>query len=75
MKTLDDIKNDMSTLYDELRAGKVERVDAAELANIAGKYLKAEQLQLARDIFEKELGHRAAATGGMQPQLPAHGAQ
>lgn len=50
-KTLDDVKADMSLLYEELRAGTVEIKQAAELANITGKYLKAEQLKLAREIF------------------------
>lgn len=52
MKSLDDIKSDMSKLYDELMAGSVEIKTAAELANITGKYLKAEQLILARQIFQ-----------------------
>lgn len=51
MKTLNDIKEDMSRLYDELNAGSCELKTAAELANIAGKFLKAEQLDLAREIF------------------------
>ena len=51
MKTLNDIKQDMSTLYDELRGGSVDLKLASELANVAGKYLKAEQLELAREIF------------------------
>lgn len=51
MKTLNDIKQDMSTLYDEVKAGTVEVKAASELANIAGKYLKAEQLELAREVF------------------------
>lgn len=54
MKSLDDVKQDMSVLYDEVRAGTVELKAAAELANIAGKYLKAEQLQLAREMFLKD---------------------
>lgn len=54
MKTLDDIKLDMSELYEGVNGGTTELKKAAELANIAGKYLKAEQLQLAREIF---LGH------------------
>lgn len=59
MKSLSDIQEDMSKLYDEVRAGKMELKTASELANIAGKYLKAEQLKLARDIFLKGLagGH------------------
>ena len=51
MKTLNDIKADMSRLYDELQAGTCELKTASELANIAGKFLKAEQLDLAREIF------------------------
>ncbi len=51
MKTLDDIKSDMSRLYDELNNGTCELKTAAELANIAGKFLKAEQLDLAKNIF------------------------
>jgi hypothetical protein len=51
MKTLNDIRGDMSSLYDSLLAGNVELKLAAELANIAGKSLKAEQLQLSREIF------------------------
>ena len=51
MKTLNIIKQDMSDLYEELKSGKCELKTASELANIAGKYLKAEQLDLAREIF------------------------
>ena len=51
MKELKDIKQDMSTLYDELRAGEIDLKLAAELANVAGKYLKAVQLDLATEIF------------------------
>lgn len=54
MKSMEDIKQDMSTLYDEVRAGTVELKHADTLANITGKYLKAEQLQLAREIFVNE---------------------
>lgn len=53
MKTLSDIKSDMSELYENLKQGEIEIKVASELANISGKYLKAEQLQLAREIFEK----------------------
>lgn len=55
MKTLDDVKLDMSALYDEVNNGTTELKTAAELANISGKYLKAEQLQLAREIFMGQL--------------------
>lgn len=51
---MDDVKKEMGTLYDEVRSGKVELPLADSLANIAGKFLKAEQLQLAREIFVQE---------------------
>ena len=56
MKTLTDIKQDMSNLYDSLIAGEIDIKTASELANISGKYLKAEQLNLAREIFTRSLG-------------------
>lgn len=51
MKTLSDIKQDMSDLYEQVRTGQVDLKTAGELANISGKFLKAEQLELAREIF------------------------
>jgi hypothetical protein len=55
----------MSELYDGVKSGGTELKTAAELANIAGKYLKAEQLQLAREIFMGQLGR------GMQQRTQA----
>lgn len=63
-KSLDDIKSDMSELYEQLRSGTVEVKLAAELANITGKYLKAEQLQLAREIFSANQGQRKIGNNG-----------
>jgi hypothetical protein len=57
-KTLDDVKTDMSELYEQLREGTVEVKLASELANITGKYLKAEQLKLAREIFDANTGQQ-----------------
>lgn len=57
MKTLSDIKQDMSLLYDQVRDDKTDLKKAAELANVAGKYLKAEQLELAREIFSSGRSH------------------
>lgn len=54
VKTLDDIQVDMSILYDQVNKGAIELKAASELANIAGKFLKAEQLKLAREIFSSE---------------------
>jgi hypothetical protein len=51
MKTLIDIKQDMSELYEAVKAGTVDLKTAGELANITGKFLKAEQLELATAVF------------------------
>lgn len=59
VKTLDDVKADMSELYSEVREGTIELKLASELANITGKFLKAEQLKLAREIFISNGGPRA----------------
>lgn len=71
MKTLNDIKADMSRLYDELEAGSCELKTASELANIAGKFLKAEQLDLAREIFlsgrPQRVAHEAVEQIANQP--------
>lgn len=70
MKTLDDVMTDMSVLYDEVYGGKTELKAAAELANISGKYLKAYQLQLAREIFTAQLGRKLpSAQPGQIPDL------
>jgi hypothetical protein len=50
-KTLEDVKADMSELYEQLKSGDCDLKLAGELANITGKYLKACQLELATDIF------------------------
>jgi hypothetical protein len=51
MQTMQDIRNAMAKLYRDLESGEIDLKTAAELANITGKFLKAEQLELARDIF------------------------
>jgi hypothetical protein len=51
MKTLQDIKQDMSDLYEQLKNNAIDVKSASEMANVAGKFLKAEQLILARDVF------------------------
>lgn len=51
MKTLADVKADMSELYEQVKAGDCDLRLAGELANITGKYLKAVQLELATEVF------------------------
>lgn len=63
-KTLKDVKADMSELYEQVKAGECDLKLAGELANITGKYLKASQLEFAREVFlsnnpdrQKVIGH------------------
>jgi hypothetical protein len=51
MNSLDDVQVKMSALYEQVESGAVELKLADSLANIAGKYLKAEQLKFAREVF------------------------
>ena len=63
MKTTVDIKQDMSDLYEALKAGTIDVKVAGELANISGKFLKAEQIELARSVFERGISRRSGGDG------------
>jgi len=54
----ENIQDNMSELYSALKSGEVKREDAAELANIAGKWLKARALDLAEREFDLYLEDR-----------------
>lgn len=60
MKTLIDVQNEMGLLYQKYKAKEIERADAAEMANIAGKWLKAEQLKIANRSLDLQLAHAAS---------------
>lgn len=55
-KTLNDIKDDMAIQYSELRSGEIDVKISAELTNIAGKWLKADQLQYMREALTLHIG-------------------
>lgn len=65
MKTLDEVKADMSELYDQVRSGSCDLKLAGELANITGKFLKAEQLILAREVFLSNHPEKKALPNGV----------
>ena len=46
-----DVESDMKALYKDFSSGSIQRDAADSLANIAGKRLKAVQLDLADEIF------------------------
>lgn len=66
MKTLEDVKADMSDLYEQVKNGDCELKLAGELANITGKYLKAYQLELATEHFlaSNPKSQKALTSGG-----------
>jgi hypothetical protein len=51
MKSLNDVQEKMSQLYSQVESGEVDLKKADSLANIAGKYLKAEQMIFAKEVF------------------------
>ena len=58
MKTLQDVMSDMSALYEQVRDGDCDLRVASELSNITGKYLKAAQLEFAKEVFlERKAQH------------------
>lgn len=46
MKTLDDVKTDMSVLYDQLKGGQCDVKKAKGMACIASVYLRACEIEL-----------------------------
>ena len=64
MKTLTDVKQDMSDLYEQVKSGAVDVKTASELANITGKFLKAEQLELAKAVFLRTTSTIVSLTNG-----------
>ena len=62
-KTLDDVKADMSALYEQVKSGETDLKMASELANITGKYLKAVQLDLAQQMFTAHQQGKQLAVG------------
>lgn len=65
MKNLTDVKSDMSLLYEQVREGSIDLKVAAELANITGKYLKAEQLLFAQQVYAGQQETQKARLNGV----------
>lgn len=54
MSTLTTVKTNLAPLYSAVLAGTVDLKTASELANIAGKQIKVEQLEFAKEVFAKD---------------------
>lgn len=50
-KSLKDIQQDMSLLYDQVNNAQIDLNTASELTNITGKLLRAYELDLTRQVF------------------------
>lgn len=54
MKTAGELRDNLATVFAELRAGSIKAADAAELANLAGKMIKSAQVQVEYAALRKE---------------------
>ena len=54
MKTAGELRDNLATVFAELRAGSIKPADAAELANLAGKMIKSAQVQVEYAALRKE---------------------
>lgn len=59
MKTATQLRNDLSTVFDDLRAGSIDTKQASELANLAGKMISSAKAQL--EYYE---------LAGLKPVIP-----
>lgn len=69
MKTLADIRADLSEQYDLVKGGKMEIQQSAELSNIHGKHLKAYALEIVEREHNSLLQRRMAATADGVKQI------
>lgn len=60
IKTLNDIKKDMSELYDSIKDRTTDLPIAKELNNSTGKYLKAASLEHAMNVHAHTVKMQAA---------------
>lgn len=54
MKTVTELREQLSQVFHELRNNTVKHTDAAELANIAGKMINSAKVQLEYYALRKE---------------------
>lgn len=66
---LAEVEADMKALYTNMSKKLLDRADADSFANIAGKRLKAVQLDLADDIFVSVDFHHATRKLGLRSVL------
>lgn len=55
MQNVTELRNQLSEVFKELRAGNVEHKNAAELANLAGKMIGSAKVQLEYYALRNEI--------------------
>jgi hypothetical protein len=54
MKSVNQLRNELSEIFDDLRSGVIKTKEAGELANVAGKMINSAKVQLEYYALRKE---------------------
>jgi len=54
MKTVNELRDNLSTVWEDLRAGTIATKDAEALANLAGKMVNSAKMQIEYYALRKE---------------------
>ena len=54
MKNLDQVRDRLSTIFDQLESGEIDAKKAAEFANLAGKMINSAKVQVEYYALKKE---------------------
>jgi hypothetical protein len=54
MKSVNQLRNELSEIFDDLRNGAIKTKEAGELANVAGKMINSAKVQLEYYALRKE---------------------
>ena len=54
MKSVNELRNELSEIFDDLRNGAIKTKEAGELANVAGKMINSAKVQLEYYALRKE---------------------
>lgn len=55
MEDVEKLRDELSSVFSDLRGGKIKHADAAELANIAGKMIASAKVQIEYSALRKEV--------------------
>ena len=55
MKNVEQLRTELATVFTQLKAGEIQPVEAAELANIAGKMISSAKAQIDYYALRKEV--------------------